>query len=152
MARVYIDVCAWGSEWLRAVLSEISSSQNVIFVESQDWKTSKEKQRQFQLMGFLKNVQDRYGRHRVEMAPKTQVEVFIDKILGCAEWNGCEACDDPHIFALVKVKGVRFVITSEKRMDTCRSKMHGHLDREALKFRLVNSARNYKAHRNALIS
>ncbi len=152
MAKLLIDTCAFGQSWAQEVLKEASSCPNVIFVESDDWKSQSEKGRMFKLVEFLKLVRQKYGNHRVEYAPTADVEAHMKKIEVVPHWRRCESCDDPHIFAIVLVKNVRFILTAERRMDDCRRKMHGHLDRAYLGFRLINSSRNFKAHRFELFA
>ena len=152
MARLHIDTCAMSQEWARDVLSAAKDNPNVIFVESRDWKSEAEKGRMVKLISFLKGVQEKYGLHRVEFAPKKDVEAHIKKIERVDAWNNCSECDDPHVFAIVSVKSVHFVLTNEKRMETCRKKMQGKLDQRYLAFRLINSQRNYIAHQVGLFS
>lgn len=104
------------------------------------------------LIAFLKIVREKYGEHRVEFAPKRDVEAHMEKLEKIEAWNSCKECDDPHVFAIVRVKSVQFVLTDEKRMETCRGKMQGCIDQKYLGFRLVNSARNYRAHKAALFA
>lgn len=150
MVRVLVDVCVVGQGWFKEILPELESIQSLIFVESNDWKSLKEKQKAVSWIERLKIIQKVYGKKKVEFAPKADVEAHMKRIERCEAWGGCDECDDPHVFAIVRVKSVSFVITSESRMEVCRNKMQGNLGREYLSFRLINSKRNYDAHRARL--
>lgn len=147
MARILIDTGAIGQSWAVKVLDELKDGPNVVFVESNDWKSTREKGRIVKLHEFLRGVKLKFGSHRVEIAPTLDVESHIKKIEAVGNWVSCAECDDPHVFAIVRVKSVHFVLTSEKRMDDCRRKMHGSLDRKYLAFRSINSPRNYLVHK-----
>lgn len=152
MVRVLVDVCVIGQGWFKEVLPDLEKIERLVFVESTDWKSLNEKQRAIQWIERLKIIQKVYGKKKVEFAPKADVEAHMRKIEECVAWCNCEECDDPHVFAIVRVKSVSFVITSEKRMDVCRKRMQGHLGQEYLSFRLINSMRNFNAHRARLVA
>lgn len=152
MAKILIDTCAIGQEWARKVLDEVKECPRVIFVESIDWKSAGEKGKMVKFHEFLRYVRLKYGEYRVEIAPKADVEAHIAKIQAQEKWTACKDCDDPHVFAIVRVKSVQFVLTDEKRMEGCRKKMQRILDQKYLGFRLINSSKNYSAHKAALLS
>ena len=124
----------------------------MVFVESVDIVSTRERHKAVQLVKRLTLIGKRYGRHRIEIAPKADVEAHISSIENCQAWVECEACDDPHIFALVRVKSVKFILTDEKRMEKCRKRMNARLDRKYLSFKVVNSESSFDSHKSKICS
>lgn len=138
--RVVIDVGAWSQKWFQDILPELQGNERIVFVYSNCGRFSEEIDRVLQLRRFL-SIQASLGR--CEVAPSLDIEHYEKYLVGVRDFCNCEACDDPHIFSLVRVKGINFVFTSDIRINKCRKKMQGVLAQSFLQFRIITSARQY---------
>lgn len=149
MKRVYIDANVWGKAWFRSALEEMKSVQNIIFVESTDPKSHKEKSTMVAYLRFLKALE---SKSRVEYAPKGDVNAKIKYICSNEHWQKHgDCCDDPHIFAIVAVKNVSYVFSEDGRMGKCKDLMQKKLDQACLQFKRVFSSTSYGQHKMKLI-
>lgn len=145
--KVIIDVCVWSQDWFRNVLPVLNRDEHIIFVFAECGKYSNELDRFLKLKRFL-NLQ--LQRKRAEIAPANDIEHFELFLSRNSGYRRCEACDDPHIFSLVRVKSVRFVFTSDERIETCRKTMQGIISKEFLNFRIIKDYAQFEQHRVSL--
>jgi hypothetical protein len=146
IVRVVIDVNVFQQDWFSQILREIDKASHIVFVFSRSGKFGEELDRQRKLLEFLRL---RLMTGKSEVAPDGDV-LFHEKRLSDNDDFKCEVCDDPHIFSLVRVKNVKFVFSSDKRMELCRRRMQDVIAREYLLFRVIYSQLQFEQHRAAL--
>lgn len=142
--RIVLDVCVWSQAWFRNILPDLSEKADVVFVFSKCGKYSEELDRTRQLQDFLK-IQLMLGR--ADVAPNADVLHYENYLNNNFDFCSYEQCDDPHIFSIVRVKGVRLVFTSDLRMERCRKRMQKKIAKEFLNFRIIATREQFDQRR-----
>lgn len=150
MARVFIDSHMFGLTWFRAILPELTNNDKIIFSYGHSKKLAGELTRVrdalrfYKQMGALKSAD---GRKRRDDANPNEIAEHIEIISSSASYKSCSACDDAHIFAIVRLKPTRYIFSEDERMARCRNEIRKSLDRKYCNFIIVSSDIVYQTHR-----
>ncbi len=142
MARVLLDKSVAGEAWFKKAVTELSTCSNVKFLYSDDEKYRGEVLSSEFLARFLKLMKDKGKR---EDTDPTECRRIIDRLEATTQFKNEQACDDPHLFAIVYQKPDPFVFTSDKRLLDCRRCMTTVLDQRYRNFSTIQSEENYRA-------
>jgi hypothetical protein len=142
MARVLLDKSVAGEAWFKKAVTELAGCSNVKFLYSDDEKYRNEVLSVEFLAKFLKLMKDKGKR---EDTDATECRRIIDELEGRVEFKREQACDDPHLFAIVFQKPDPFIFTSDKRILDCRRCMATILDKRYRDFSTIQTEENYKA-------
>lgn len=147
MVQIMIDVSVYGSRWFQRALFDIEKDESVHFLYSDDWKYQQELRKTPKLLAFLKSMaQD----SRLIITDKNATEARIEFLQSKKEWQREEACDDPHIFAMIYEKPTRFVFTGDGRLRKCRTCMRKVVKKRYSKFILISNEGNYEKYRSEI--
>lgn len=138
MARVLIDTCVFGQSWFVKVVEDLISNPKVRFAYTPHGKMTQE--HNLKLASFYKRLGDIKRRDDV---PERAAERHIKALETSETWKSEEACDDPHIFAVVRELPTPFVFTSDTRIAKCRTCMQRVIDSRYCDFRLISRKANY---------
>lgn len=147
MAKVMVDASAIGADWFQKVVAELMRLKGPVFVRSLDPQTLGEHQRAKKLGEFYANM-SRQGKVITVSAEVS--DQHISYLTNHKVWQKTQACDDPHIFAVVHASTVRYVFTGDARIATCRDCLNKAIDKKYCAFSLISSEGNYAQHKDAL--
>lgn len=142
MARVYLDSSIVGQDWFKKVLPELEACPNVKFMCSFHGKAGEELEKTRSLANFLQ-VMSRMKR--VRKVTSEEYAARVSEVLSAPSWQSTAACDDEHIFSVVRVCGSCFVFSTDSRLASCRSVMRQELSKEFSEFIIVSKQDVYDA-------
>jgi hypothetical protein len=147
MARVTVDASVIGDAWFADISKELIRTKGIEFVYAMDPQTVAEhaKAKKLGSLYTLLSKMNKVIRLSAEAAAP-----HIEYLESIDAWQKEDACDDPHIFAIVHACGVRYVFTSEKRLATCRDCLNKVVSKKYCSFSLIRSMANYEQHKAAL--
>lgn len=146
MGRVLIDVSVMSASWFKTdALPELERRNDIVFVVGDDVKNTTEVSRVRDLLAFLKLMGD---KGRVERIPKKDIDQQANYIIGQDSWRRCTACDDEHIFALVYIKHIPFIFSTDRRLATCRNTMRRFVDRHYCSFSVISNKKSFDDNRH----
>lgn len=149
MARVFLDVNVFSESWFAPILRELVGAREVLFVYSPVKKLDGELARAVKLAEFLKIAS---SMNKVVVADPDETQAHMDYLEAQDRWGAEAACDDPHIFAIVYVRGVRFVFSMDRRIARCRGTINQAIDARYCGFIVIDREVTYRAHRASILS
>lgn len=155
MTRVFIDPHMFSQDWFPPVLTELLNSQGVVFVYAMCAQGRAELSQVRQALAFQKlvlNKKDRRGRARGVLIDESRLRPHLDYLAAHHIFDGCGECDDPHIFALVRVIPTPYIFSHDRRMAGCRDQINRHVDRRYCGFVVISREQVYEHHRHAILS
>ena len=150
MARVFIDGHMFGDEWFKTILPDLIDNDRVIFSYGKSAKLDGEHAKAraalsfYKLIGGLKTAD---GRKRRDDADAVELARHIELISSCDAYRSCAACDDAHIFAIIRLKPTPYVFSHDSRMAQCRGEIIKVVAREYCDFRVISSDQIYQQHK-----
>lgn len=148
MARIFVDVSVFGSEWFRKLVLDLLKSPHVRVSYSEVGLLLGEHERTKKAREFYKLMGEQGRRDDAE---PDAVEYRIRHLESLPKWQKEEACDDPHIFGLRYEKPFDYLFTQDADIATCRKCMVRVLDARYRSFRLICNDKNYRQHRGAIL-
>jgi hypothetical protein len=149
MARATIDASVIGDNWFQNLSGEILKLRGLDFVYGLDQKTLGEHERSKKLGQFYA-LASRLGREVIAV-PADEVERHMAVLADNVAWKNEGACDDPHIFAIVYERNVRYVFTREHRLAACRDCIIRSVGNKYCNFVLIRSEQIFREHRHHMI-
>ena len=149
MAKVFIDVGAFGESWLQDKLQELIDCEMVVFSYAATRKFRQEHEKCLKAQQFYKLMGEIGKREDANPADVQKNSNYLESL---REWKAEKDCDDPHIFALVSVKPTKYIFTTDSDIANCRTCINRIVDRRFCNFRLICSETNYKAHKPKIVS
>lgn len=148
MARATIDASAIGEGWFKNITADLMKLKGVEFVHSLDDKAQGEVERAKKIGQFYLTA-SKLGRKVITVSAEDANRhiAFLENV---EEWKSRTACDDPHIFAIVFEKNVKYVFTGEQRLAECRDCINKKVDNRYCGFSLIRSEEIYNEHRQAI--
>lgn len=135
MAKVIIDPHMFSESWFNDhTLKLLIECKNVDFVYSQANVALTEMSKVRKAIQFYKLMGD---QKKLVLLTSDDHDKCLDFLKNCVEWCDCNACDDPHIFAMVRHNPKSFVFSKDRRLATCRDKVRKVVPKEFTQFSLI---------------
>ncbi len=146
MARVFVDVNLFSTDWFRTILeADLVPNKAVRFVYSDDSITSKEHEKAKKAATFYKLMGMQGRRDDVGKADCEKHQTILQSL---SEWQDEGACDDPHIFSMVYNKPTGYVFSSDTRIAKCRDCIRKVVENRYCDFIVIAKGTTYLEHRH----
>ncbi|MFT8418725.1 MAG: hypothetical protein ABF636_07850 [Acetobacter sp.] len=135
------------------VIPDVFSGKNIKVVFSDGGKWGKEVASVFEYAKFLKMIS---SINKLILIDSQDMKSLEEKILVLPEWQACSECDDEHIFSAIFLCPVSFLITTDRRLCSCREKMKSILPRKLnikkkINPPILNNEKIYKMKRELIL-